>query len=108
MLKALMKQLKKSSKKEKRSDDEGTDGERSKNKPKEAEKITFPKFPLPEQYRNWRIRVREGVVAASDKPDMALEWLSKVWDKESTEEQLRDPEGFVTLDSRCQGPVCHQ
>ena len=94
MLKALMKQLKKSSKKEKRSDDEGTDGERPKNKPKEAEKITFPKFPLPEQYRNWRILVREAVVAASDKPDMAFEWLSKVWDKE------RDPEGFVTLDAK--------
>ena len=100
MLKALMKQLKKGSKKEKRSDDEGTDGEKPKNKAKEAEKIIFPKFPLPEQYRNWRIRVREAVVAASDKPDMAFEWLSKVWAKESTEEQLRDPEGFVTLDAK--------
>ena len=57
MLKAIMKQLKKGSKKDKRSDDEGTDGEKPKNKAKEAEKITFPKFPLPEQYRNWRIRV---------------------------------------------------
>ena len=76
MLKAIMKQLKKGSKKDKRSDDEGTDGEKPKNKAKEAEKITFPKFPLPEQYRNWRIRVREAVVAASDKPDVAFEWLS--------------------------------
>ena len=100
MLKAIMKQLKKGSKKDKKSDDEGTDGEKPKNKAKEAEKITFPKFPLPEQYRNWRIRVREAVVAASDKPDMAFEWLSKVWAKESTEEQLRDPEGFVTLDAK--------
>ena len=100
MLKAIMKQLKKGSKKDKRSDDEGTDGEKPKNKAKEAEKITFPKFPLPEQYRSWRIRVREAVVAASDKPDMAFEWLSKVWAKESTEEQLRDPEGFVTLDAK--------
>ena len=100
MLKALMKQLREGSKKDKKSDDEGTDGEKPKNKAKEAEKITFPKFPLPEQYRNWRIRVREAVVAASDKPDMAFEWLSKVWAKESTEEQLRDPEGFVTLDAK--------
>ena len=100
MLKAIMKQLKKGPKKDKKSDDEGTDGEKPKNKAKEAEKITFPKFPLPEQYRNWRIRVREAVVAASDKPDMAFEWLSKVWAKESTEEQLRDPEGFVTLDAK--------
>ena len=91
---------KKGSKKDKRSDDEGTDGEKPKNKAKEAEKITFPKFPLPEQYRNWRIRVREAVVAASDKLDMAFEWLSKVSAKESTEEQLRDPEGFVTLDAK--------
>ena len=71
VLKALMKQLKKGSKKDKKSDDEGTDGEKPKNKAKEAEKITFLKFPLPEQYRNWRIRVREAVVAASDKPDMS-------------------------------------
>ena len=47
MLKALMKQLKKSSKKDKKSEDEGTDGERPKNQAKEAEKIRFPKFPLP-------------------------------------------------------------
>ena len=100
MIKAIMKQLKKGSKKDKKSDDEGTDGEKPKNKAKEAEKITFPKFPLPEQYRNWRVRIREAVVAASDKPDMAFEWLSKVWAKESTEEQLRDPEGFVTLDAK--------
>ena len=30
---------------------------------------------------------------------MAFEWFSKVWDKASTEEQLRDPERFVTLDA---------
>ena len=92
MLKALMKQLKTSSKKGKKSEDEGTSGKKPKNKAKETEKITCPEFPLPEQYRNWRIRVREAVVAASDKPNMAFE---KVWGKESTEEQLRDP---------CQGP----
>ena len=100
MLKALMKQLKEGSKKDKKSDDEGTDGEKPKNKAKEAEKIAFPKFRIPEQYRNWRIRVREAVVAASDKPDMAFECLSKVWAKESTEEQLRDPGGFVALGAK--------
>ena len=53
------------------SDDDGTDkDEKPKNKPKEAEKTVFPKFPLPEQYRNWRIRVREAVVAASVQPEL--------------------------------------
>ena len=42
-----MKQLKKGSKKDKKSsDDEGTDGESQRTKAKEAEKITSPKFPL--------------------------------------------------------------
>ena len=50
---------------------------------------------------NWRIRVREAVVAASDKPDMAFEWLSKVWAKESTEEQASRPgKGSFTLDAK--------
>ena len=49
-----------------------------KPKVKEAEKINFPKFPQPESYKNWRLRVREAVVAASDRPDDAFSWLSKV------------------------------
>ena len=71
-----------------------------KPKVKEAEKISFPKFPQPESYRNWRLRVREAVVAASDRPDDAFTWLSKVWEKDVKEEDLRDPEGFVTLDAK--------
>ncbi len=71
-----------------------------KPKVKEAEKISFPKFPQPESCRNWRLRVREAVVAASDRPDDAFTWLSKVWEKDVKEEDLRDPEGFVTLDAK--------
>ena len=36
---------------------------------KEAERIVIPAFPLPENYRNWRIKVRDSVCAASDRPD---------------------------------------
>ena len=104
LAKALKKLTKSKKKKKDDSDDEdGTDQDKNKppkNKPKEAEKIVFPKFPLPEQYRNWRIRVREAVVAASAQPDLAFDWLSTVWDKDTTEETLRDPKGFVTLDAK--------
>ena len=104
LAKALKKLTKSKKKKKDDSDDEdGTDQDKNKppkNKPKEAEKIVFPKFPLPEQYRNWRIRVREAVVAASAQPDLAFDWLSAVWDKDTTEETLRDPKGFVTLDAK--------
>ena len=67
---------------------------------KEAEKVVFPKFPQPENYRNWRLRVREAVVAASNKPDPVLKWLSKVWDKETKVDDLRDTGGFATLDAK--------
>ena len=101
--KALMKLLKKVVKSKKDKDDDDDDNkETSKNKPKvkETEKVVFPKFPKPEQYRNWRIRVREAIVAASDSPDKAHVWLGKVWDKEVDEKELRDSEGFSTLDAK--------
>ena len=39
---------------------------------KEAEKVVFPKFPQPTNYRNWQLRVREAVLAASNKPHLAF------------------------------------
>ena len=95
MIKKMMK-----SKKEDKEDDEEKGSSSSKPKVKEAEKVVFPKFPQPEQYRNWRIRVREAVVAASDSPDKAHLWINKVWEKDMTEAELRDPEGFSTLDAK--------
>ena len=35
------------------------------SKAKESDRILVPKFPQPENYRNWRIRVRDAVIAAS-------------------------------------------
>ena len=67
---------------------------------KEAEKIVFPAFPNPKNYRNWRLKAREAVVAASDRTDKAFEWPSAVWNKDKTVELLRDPEGFATLDAK--------
>ena len=99
--KDLLKMLKKvaKSKKDKDNDDE-TEATRGRSKVKEAEKIVFPKFPQPENYRNWRLRAREAVVAASDRPDEAFEWLDEVWKEDTTEEYLRDPKGFTTLDAK--------
>ena len=100
--KALFKLLKKVVKNKKDKDDDDDDKETSKNKPKvkEAEKVVLPKFPKPEQYRNWRIRVREAIVAASDSPDKAHAWIAKVWEKDADEKGLRDSEGFSTLDAK--------
>ena len=46
------------------------------------------------------MRVREAVVAAATKPDHAVSWLSKVWDKETKAEDLRETHGFTTLDAK--------
>ena len=79
--------------------------QRTKPKVKEAEKVVFPKFPKPEQYRNWRIRVREAIVAASDSPDKAHAWIAKVWEKDADEKGLRDSEGFSTLDAKIMSAI---
>ena len=71
-----------------------------KEKTKEAETVVSPKLPQPEKYRNWRLRVREAVVAASNKPDHEFNWLSKVWDTETKVDDLRDTDGFATLDAK--------
>ena len=67
---------------------------------REAEKIHIPKFPNPEQYRNWRIRVRDAVSAASPSPDEAFAWIGKVWVEGKTVNDLKDSGTFVTLDAK--------
>ena len=49
----------------------------SDTKAKESDRVLVPKFPQPENYRNWRIRVRDAVIAASAKPDLAFQWVKK-------------------------------
>ena len=66
---------------------------------KEADHIKIPSFPQPESYRNWKIRVRVALRAASSKPDKAFSWINKVWVEGQTIEGLASPEGFTTLDS---------
>ena len=60
-----------------------------KPKVKEADTIKIPAFPLAETYRNWRIKTREAVVAASTDPDSAFKWVSDSWKEEQTLEALR-------------------
>ena len=99
--KDLLKMLKKVTKSKKEKDDEDeTEATRGRSKVKEAEKIVFPKFTQPENYRNWRLRAHEAVVAASDRLDEAFEWLGEVWKEDTTEESLRDPKGCTTLDAK--------
>ena len=49
------------------------------HKAKESDRILVPKFPQPENYRNWRIRVRDAIIAASAKPDLAFQWVEEVF-----------------------------
>ena len=76
------------------------DADHDKPKVKEAERIIIPCFPLPESYRNWRIKVREAVCAASDRPDDAFTWISRVWEPAVTIEELKEPGTFLTLDAK--------
>ena len=76
------------------------DADHDKPRVKEAERIIVPSFPLPESYRNWRIKVREAVCAASDRPDDAFTWISRVWEPDVTIEELKDPGTFLTLDAK--------
>ena len=71
-----------------------------KPKVKEADTIKIPAFPLAETYRNWRIKTREAVVAASTDPDSAFKWVSDSWREDQTLEALRKVAPFATLDAK--------
>ena len=75
---------------------------KSDDKPKVrgADSIKVPAFPLAETYRNWRIKTREAVVAASTDPDSAVTWVSESWKEEQTLEALRKVAPFATLDAK--------
>ena len=63
---------------------------------KEADTIKIPALPLAESYRNWRIKTREAVVAASTDPDNTFKWVSESWKEERTPEALRKVAPFAT------------
>ena len=78
--------------------------------------MLVPKFPQPENYRNWRIRVRDAVIAASSKPDLAFQWIEEVFRTDQPTEALKDSGKFVTLDAKlmssltniCEGDFARQ
>lgn len=41
-------------------------------------------FPVPETYRNWRIKTRETIGAATTNPDFAFAWIGEVWKQGQT------------------------
>ena len=67
---------------------------------KEGDRIHIPRFPKPEQCRNWRIKVRDAVVATSDQPEKAFEWIEATWIHGQTIEVLRDSGMFIHLDAK--------
>ena len=89
MIKALVKKMFK-----KGEDDEDRDkGDKDKKeKTKEVEKVVFPKFPQPKNLR---------IIATGDlESAKRLLPLSKVWDKDTKVEDLKDTAGFATLDAK--------
>ena len=88
----------------------------SDGKAKESDRILVPKFPQLENYRNWRIRVRDAVIAASSKPDLAFQWVEEVFKTDQSVEALKDSGKFVTLDAKlmssltniCEGDFARQ
>ena len=72
----------------------------SETKAKESDRVLVPKFPQPETYRNWRIRVGDAVIAASSKPDLAFQWIEEVFRTGQSIEALKDSGKFVTLDAK--------
>ena len=78
----------------------GESAQEEKPKAKEAETIKLPDFPNPETYRSWKTATRESIRAASDKPDEAFRWILEVYDKGASHEALRDPQKFLTLDTK--------
>ena len=86
------------------------------HKAKESDRILVPKFPQPENYRNWRIRVRDAIIAASAKPDLAFQWVEEVFKTDQSIEALKDSGKFVTLDAKlmssltniCEGDFARQ
>ena len=76
------------------------DASDERSKVKEADTIKVPAFPTPESYRNWRIKTREAVVAASTKPDEAFRWVNEAWKEGQSLEALRKVEPFNTLDAK--------
>ena len=75
-------------------------GQDEKPKVKEADTIKLPAIPGPETYRNWRIKTREAIVAASTNPDSAFAWVGEVWKEGQTIEALRKVAPFATLDAK--------
>ena len=86
------------------------------HKAKESDRILVPKFPQPENYRNWRIRVRDAIIAASAKPDLAFQWVEEVFRTDQSVDALKDSGKFVTLDAKlmssltniCEGDFARQ
>ena len=67
---------------------------------KEADKIELPSIPEGNQFRTWRIAVREAVASASRDPKAAFLWIRKVEASAAVPADLAETDGFATLDSK--------
>ena len=67
---------------------------------KEADKIELPNIPEGNQFRTWRIAVREAVASASRDPKAAFLWIQKVEPAATSPGDLSETDGFATLDSK--------
>ena len=67
---------------------------------KEADKLELPNIPEGNQFRTWRIAVREAIASVSRDPPRAFNWARKVEEPNVVSDSLVETEGFATLDSK--------
>ena len=67
---------------------------------KEADDINVPSYPQPQQYRSWRAAVRSEITAASGRGEVAFKWIVKTEKVETTFDELRNSDGFDSLDAK--------
>ena len=63
----------------------------SSSKAKECDRVMIPKFAQPENYRTWKIRLRDAIIAASSKLDIASHWIEEVFKIDQTVEAPKGP-----------------
>ena len=71
------------------------------SRPREADTVKIPAIPSAAGFLAWRSTVRDEVVAASGKAELAWTWILQTEATASTWESLQSPgPGFATLDAK--------
>ena len=67
---------------------------------KEADKIAIPALPDAVRYRSSRVAVREELMGASGRPELAFEWIRQLDNPQTSYDALGDSGLFMALDMK--------